>query len=86
MDLGHAPSLKQGVKFREEPDGGLLYFNWSYWQANKTGSDILTFCDGKNTVVDILIKMSAKYETNAVQLETDITSFLQSLKNAGLLE
>ncbi len=55
-------------------------------QLNQTATLIWEFCNGENTIDDIIEALAGTYNVESTKLSDDVDSIINSLKDLGLLE
>ena len=78
IKLEKKPKLWEYLKIRRDLDGYIVYHPvFPILYVNDIGREILKYCDGKNTVEDIICKISDKYNIEFKKAEEDIKQFLE---------
>ncbi len=54
--------------------------------SSATGVAILRLCDGKHSLAEMLSELAATYRTTIEHLEPDVSAYLQSMYQQGVLE
>jgi hypothetical protein len=76
------PKLLEGVRMRKDLDGYLLYYPRNHmYLINEVGYDILSNCNGKNTIENISNFLLDKYSIDKKKAEDDIDSFLKKFES-----
>lgn len=92
MDNNIIPSIKDGTFTREEREGHLLLIANGSTQndtiiVNETGKKILSLCNSKNNINDIVKKLSIEFEDNHLEkILDDVKSFLREMKLKNIIE
>ena len=74
------PRLWKYLKIRRDLDGYIVYHPvFPILYINDIGREILKYCNGKNTIENIICKISEKYNIESKKAELDIESFLGKL-------
>jgi GeoRSP system PqqD family protein len=61
-------------------DGGQIF------ELNLLGADIWKLCDGERTVEGIIASLLNEYDVSREELESDVVSFLEEMRERGWLE
>lgn len=89
MSKSHRPQMIKDIVFREEDDGAFLFdpIRDELRVLNDTGVIIYKSINGKNTMDDIVAKLSGIYpEVEEAQIRKDVETFMEDLRNRGYLE
>jgi pyrroloquinoline quinone biosynthesis protein D len=87
IDLQSRPALAPRVRLQMDPvEGGpVLLYPEGLLKLNETAHEVLTRCDGKKTVEDIVTLLGEEYEVDADTLRTDVTDCLAEFHRGQLL-
>jgi len=55
------------------------------FELDAFGREVLQWCDGKNSVADLLDKFSARYRLSREESEKAVLTFLRTLTSKGLI-
>lgn len=79
--------LAPGVRLQTDPATGdeVLLYPEGILILNETAREIVTRCDGKTTVAEIVATLAAEYESSAAELETDVSECLDDLRRRKLI-
>lgn len=80
------PKLSDKVKIRKEFDEYLMYQpGRGLTLLNQTGYEIISRCDGRNTIEDIAENISRKYNTDAEAIGKDVREFVEKFGLMGVI-
>ena len=83
------PKTKSELVFRQEDDGAFIFdpIADNLRCINETGATVFSQLNGKNSVDDILKKLSVDYpDEEQKTLKKDIETFIEELQKRGFLE
>ena len=81
------PALAPQVRLRTDPVSGdrVLLFQEGLLVLSATAADLVSRCDGKTSVAQILTQMGEEYEVEEKTLEQDVLECLADLSRRNLL-
>jgi pyrroloquinoline quinone biosynthesis protein D len=87
VSLESRPALAPQVRFRIDPVSGdrVLLFQEGLLVLSATAAEIVTRCDGKNSVAQILMQVGEEYEIEEETLRQDVFECLADLSRRNLL-
>lgn len=83
------PVIKGGCRLIKEEGGGYIYDegDGSVKVVNETAYKILSLCDGKRTLHEIIIEFQKQYsDKDRSSLLNDIISFIQKASETGVIK
>jgi coenzyme PQQ biosynthesis protein PqqD len=80
--------LAPKTKLRLDPKTGqyILLYPEKGLLLNPTGAAILKLCTGEHTLSSIVDTLATQFQSEAAQLEPEVSSFVQGLLDRGLLQ
>jgi coenzyme PQQ biosynthesis protein PqqD len=80
-------NLAPGVRSQTDSATGeeVLLYPEGIMILNETAREIVTRCDGKTTIAQIIVALAAEYETSATELENDVAECLADLHRRKLI-
>jgi pyrroloquinoline quinone biosynthesis protein D len=87
IDQRQCVSLAPGVRRQTDPATGdeVLLYPEGILILNETAHEIVTRCDGKTTIAEIVAALAAEYESSAAELESDVAECLDDLNRRKLI-
>ena len=87
IDQQQCVSLAPGVRLQTDPATGndVLLYPEGILILNETAREIVTRCDGKTTIAQIVAALAAEYESPPAELESDISECLDDLRRQKLI-
>jgi coenzyme PQQ biosynthesis protein PqqD len=87
IDQQQCVSLAPGVRLQTDPATGdeVLLYPEGILILNETAREIVTRCDGKTTIAEIVAALAAEYESSAAELESDVSECLDDLRRRKLI-
>nr|WP_102958707.1 pyrroloquinoline quinone biosynthesis peptide chaperone PqqD [Mangrovicella endophytica] len=87
LDDGTVPRFPRGVKFREDKVRGqhMLLGPERIFNADPVATQILSLCDGKRTIVEIVDALTEVFAADAATIRPDVESFLIDLRQKQLV-
>jgi hypothetical protein len=87
MDLNKYPTPHPQVATRTVEDAAVIVLadSGEVTVLNPVGTSVWELADGRRTVQEIIAAIEAEYEVSREQAQEDVTSFLQTLVEAGAL-
>ncbi len=81
------PKLNLGIIIRKEKDFGMVLDANTNKQEfyNEIGIDILTLCNGKHELFQIVDILEKSYEADREQIEKDLLEFIEKQKEKGII-
>jgi coenzyme PQQ biosynthesis protein PqqD len=81
------PALAASARLQTDPlDGGpVLLYPEGVLRLNETARDILSRCDGRTTVAEIIAALEKEYEAHADALRADVTDCLAQFHQRQLV-
>ena len=75
------PLLAVGVRIQSDRHGGgmVLLYPEGVLRLNQTGADILSLCDGRRSIDEILAVLAETYDAQARDFARDVIEFLNLL-------
>jgi pyrroloquinoline quinone biosynthesis protein D len=85
--LESRPTLVSQVRLRTDPVSGdrVLLFQEGLLVLSATAADIVSRCDGQNSIAQILAQIGEEYEVDEETLQQDIVECLADLSRRNLL-
>lgn len=83
------PPQKNAKTIAREVDGEAILLNEEkeeIHQLNQTTSFIWECCNGKNTIDDIVELLNNKFQTESIDIRTDVINIITTLKELDLIE
>ncbi len=81
------PKLSNKIRIRKDLDGYLMYQpGRGLTILNQIGYEIISKCDGKNTIDDITNYISLKYNESTKTVEKDIKEFIEKFELLKIIE
>lgn len=81
------PKLSSKIRMRKDLDGYILYHTSGITLLlNSVSYEILSLCDGRNSLKYIIDNIRKKYNAEINEVEDDVIKFLENFKNMGLVE
>ena len=79
--------LAPGVRLQTDPATGdeVLLYPEGILILNETAREIVTRCDGKTTIAEIVAALAAEYESSAAELGSDVGECLDDLRRRKLI-
>lgn len=62
-----------------------LFYNYEFFKINETGARIIELCDGKNSKIDIIRKISKKFNINEYNIENDVNYYIDLLLSLKII-
>ena len=87
IDQRQCVKLAPGVRWQIDRATGeaVLLYPEGILILNETAREIVTRCDGKTTIAEIVAALAAEYESSAAALESDIAECLDDLRRRKLI-
>ena len=87
IDLQSRPALASSARLQIDPvDGGpVLLYPEGLLRLNETAHEILSRCDGRATVGEIIALLGGEYEAGADTLRADVTDCLAQFHRRKLV-
>ncbi len=87
IDPRSRPALARRVRLQDDPVNGehVLLYPEGFLRLNATAHEVLSRCDGKTTVEEIVAALSAEYESEPETLRADVLECLSHLHGRQLL-
>lgn len=87
IDQQRCVSLTPGVRLQTDPATGdeVLLYPEGILILNETAREIVTRCDGKTAIAEIIAALAAEYESSAAELESDVGECLNDLHRRKLI-
>jgi pyrroloquinoline quinone biosynthesis protein D len=87
IDRQQCVRLAPGVRLQTDRATGeaVLLYPEGILILNETAHEIVTRCDGKTTIAEIVVALAAEYESSAAELENDIAECLDDLRRRKLI-
>lgn len=87
IDQQQCVSLAPGVRLQTDPATGddVLLYPEGILILNETAREIVTRCDGKTPIAEIIAALAAEYESPAAELEGDVADCLDDLRRRKLI-
>lgn len=87
IDQQQCVRLAPGVRMQTDPATGdeVLLYPEGILILNETAREIVTRCDGKTTVAEIVAALAAEYESSTAELEGDVGECLDDLRGRKLI-
>lgn len=87
IDPQSRPALAARVRLQIDPVNGepVLLYPEGLLRLNETAHEVVTRCDGKTTVENILGALSSEYEVSADELRADVLDCLAQLHGRQLI-
>jgi coenzyme PQQ biosynthesis protein PqqD len=87
IDQQQCVCLAPGVRMQTDPatGGDVLLYPEGILILNETAREIVTRCDGKTTIAEIVAALAAEYESSAAELESDVGECLDDLRRRKLI-
>jgi len=75
------PKISEKVRMRKDLDGYLIYYPRGHiYLVNEIGYEILSLCNGENTIDDISTFLSNKYKIDKSKAYNDVKKFLKKFE------
>ncbi len=86
-DQQQCVSIGPGVRMQSDPATGdeVLLYPEGILILNETAREIVTRCDGKTTIAEIVAALAAEYERSPAELESDVSECLDDLHRRKLI-
>jgi pyrroloquinoline quinone biosynthesis protein D len=87
IDQQRCVGLALGVRLQTDRATGevVLLYPEGILILNETAREIVTRCDGKTAIAEIVAALAAEYESSAAELENDIAECLGDLHRRKLI-
>jgi coenzyme PQQ biosynthesis protein PqqD len=87
IDQQQRVRLALGVRLQTDHATGeaVLLYPEGIMILNETAREIVTRCDGKTAIAEIVVALAAEYESSAAELENDIAECLGDLHRRKLI-
>jgi len=87
IDLQSRPALAASARLQKDPVDGcpVLLYPEGVLRLNETAHDILSRCDGRATVAEIVALLEKEYDAEADTLRADVTECLAQFQQRQLL-
>ncbi len=79
--------INEGIIVRKEKDFGIIFNTNINKQEyyNEIGIDILSLCDRKHKINEIIDILANSYNAKREQIETDLLEFIKEQKEKGII-
>lgn len=79
--------INDGIIVRKEKDFGIIFNTNTNKQEyyNETGIYILSLCDGKHKINEIIDILANSYNAKREQIEKDLLEFIEEQKEKGII-
>lgn len=77
---------KARLRYDRKTDRTMLLYPEKGLVLNSTAAEIAKLCTGEHSVADIVARLARQYGKDAAEIETEVTKFLTSLGERGLLQ
>ena len=79
--------ISEGLVIRKEKDFGIVFNTITNKQEfyNEVGTDILSLCDEKHTVNQIIDILTNMYNGKREEIEKDLLEFIREQKEKGII-
>jgi pyrroloquinoline quinone biosynthesis protein D len=87
LDLKLRPILAPHVRLKTDPVSGepVLLFPEGLLILNETAQEIVSRCDGRKTIAELLAQLIAEFAVDEETLRNDLLENLQQLKQRNLI-
>ena len=87
IDVRSQPALAARVRLQTDATTGqpVLLYPEGIIELNATAHDIVSRCDGKTTLDEILASLSAEYDVSHEDLREDVFACLDELRRRNLI-
>ena len=87
IDQQRCVRLALGVRLQTDRATGevVLLYPEGILILNETAREIVTRCDGKTAIAEIVVALAAEYESSAAELENDVAECLRDLHRRKLI-
>jgi coenzyme PQQ biosynthesis protein PqqD len=80
-------AAKARLRYDRHSDRHMLLYPEKGLALNATGTEIVKLCTGEQTVREIIVSLSSRYDGAPMEkLEQEVLGFLEALRTRGLLE
>ena len=77
---------KARLRYDRKTDRTMLLYPEKGLVLNPTAAEIAKLCTGEHSVADIVTRLATQYGKDAAEIENEVTKFLTSLAERGLLQ
>jgi pyrroloquinoline quinone biosynthesis protein D len=87
IDQQQCVNLAPGVRLQTDPATGddVLLYPEGILILNETAREIVTRCNGKTAVADIVAALATEYESSPAELKSDVNECLDDLHRRKLI-
>jgi coenzyme PQQ biosynthesis protein PqqD len=87
LDLQSRPGLARGVRLQNDPATGelVLLFPEGVLHLSETAREIVTRCDGRETVSGVIASLATEYSAEPETLRADVLECLLELQRRKLI-
>jgi len=88
ISAGTKPRIasKARLRYDRKAERYMLLYPEKGLVLNPTAAEIAKLCTGEHSVADIIAQLAARYGKDATAIEGEVTRFLSSLAERGLLQ